>query len=59
MQVTCSHRSHLLEFLGLGLADGRLDGLHLQLGQLSCRDLQRELCVLAPLLQTWLHGWRW
>lgn len=52
------HRSHLFELLGLGLTDGRLEHMHLQLWQISCRDLQRELRVLAPLRQTWLHGWR-
>lgn len=39
--------SHLLEFLGLSLTDGRLEDLHLQLGKLSCWDLQWELRLLA------------
>lgn len=52
VQVIYSHRSHLFEFLGLSLTDRWLEDVHLQLGQLSCWDLQRELCVLAPLQQT-------
>lgn len=44
--------SHLLEFLGLSLTDRRLEDLHLQLGQLSCRDLQWELSLLARARRT-------
>lgn len=36
-------RSHLSEFLSLSLTDRWVDGMHLQMGQLSCRDLQWEL----------------
>lgn len=59
VQVIYSQWSHLFEFLGLSLTDRWLDDMHLQLGQISCWDLQRELYVLAPLHRTWLHGWRW
>lgn len=43
---------HLFEFLCLSLTDRLLKGLHLQLGQLSCWDLQWELCILALVRQT-------
>lgn len=49
--------SHLSELLSLSLTDRRLEDELLQLGQLSCRDLQWKLWLLASLLQTWTHGW--
>lgn len=50
VQVLYAQRSHLFEFLGLSLTDRWLEDMHLQLGQLSCWDLQWKLCLLAPLL---------
>ena len=52
VDIIDSFTSHLLEFLGLSLADTWLEDLHLQLGQFSCWDLQWQLCLLASLLQT-------
>lgn len=42
IEVISTDRSHLSEFLSLSLTDRWLE-LHLQLGQLSCRDLQWKL----------------
>lgn len=52
VQVIYYHSSHLFEFLGFSLTDRWLEDMHLQLGQISSWDLQWELCILAPLLQT-------
>lgn len=43
-------RSHLFELLCLSLTDRWLEDMHLQLGQISRRDLQWELRLLAPQL---------
>lgn len=43
IQIICSNSSHLSELLSLSLADRWLEDKLLQLGQLSCRDLQWKL----------------
>lgn len=43
IQIIYSDRSHLSEFLSLSLTDRWVDDMHLQMGQLSCRDLQWKL----------------
>lgn len=42
-QIIYSNRSHLSELLSLSLTDRWLEDMHLQLGQLSCTDLQWKL----------------
>lgn len=43
IQIICSNSSHLSELLSLSLTDRWLEDKLLQLGQLSCRDLQWKL----------------
>lgn len=43
IQIICSNISHLSELLSLSLTDRWLEDKLLQLGQLSCRDLQWKL----------------
>lgn len=42
-QIIYNNRSHLSELLSLSLTDRWLEDVHLQLGQLSSRDLQWKL----------------
>lgn len=43
VRIVYINRPHLSEFLSLSLTDRWVDDMHLQMGQLSCRDLQWEL----------------
>lgn len=43
VQIICSNSSHLSELLSLSLTDRWLEDKLLQMGQLSCRDLQWKL----------------
>lgn len=43
LKIIYSDRSHLSKFLSLSLTDRWVDDMHLQMGQLSCRDLQWKL----------------
>lgn len=43
MQMVYVEMSHLSEFLSLSLTDRGLGDMHLQLGELSCRDLPWKL----------------